>query len=282
MTSFLAWVAADSRGPTSLYFASDSRVSWRNDVRYWDTARKLFATNTTAEIFGFTGYVLLPQLVLARVCDFIDRGFRVLLGSDSPENRAAWLMEIIYSEVKNHPPALITDNFSILYSVRTGQGMPSRSKFHLYRILWEAKSQSISCEEIEVPNTSSILLLDGSGVKSMEKWACAWRTSDQGNTSRTLFSGFCDSLVHGADPLSGGEPQLVGLYRLGNAKVFGIVTDKGASLEGFLNLSVPLQSNIEWRDRLFQRVTCNGKLLDKAQRHAQPKNVLNPLEPTRA
>ncbi|GEM_PF-3666029 len=33
MTSFVAWLGADFRSPTSVYFASDSRLSWGTDSR---------------------------------------------------------------------------------------------------------------------------------------------------------------------------------------------------------------------------------------------------------
>ena len=273
----MAWLGVDSRGPTSVYFASDSRISWTNDRKNWDTARKLFATQTTAEIFGFTGYALLPQVVLARVCDFIDRGFRVLAGSDSPENRALWLRDIVESQTKAHPRKYLEKDFSILYAVRHGSGMPGRAKFHLYRIYWSVSTQSISLNEIEVPAASGVLLLDGTGAKSMNEHEFAWRITDQGNTSRTLFSAFCDSLKSGIDEFSGGEPQLVGLYRTGNAQVFGVVTDAGSSIEGCLNLPVPLDANIEWRDSLFQRVTREGKLLKKAQPHSRPAKLYAPV-----
>lgn len=84
---------------------------------------------------------------------------------------------------------------------------------------------------------------------------------------------FYDSLSSEADPLTGGEPQLVGLYRNGNAQVFGVVTPNGSSLEGCLNLPVPLDAKIEWRDTLFQRVDRQGNHLKKAQRHVRPAQV---------
>lgn len=274
----MAWLGVDSRGPTSVYFASDSRISWSNDKKNWDTARKLFATQSTAEIFGFTGYALLPQVVLTRVCDFIDRGFRVLPGSHSPENCAIWLKDIIESQAKAHPREYLQKDFSILYAVRHGHGMPGRATFHLFRIHWSVNAQSISLNEIHVPAVSGLLLLDGSGTESMKEHEFGWRISDQGNTSRTLFSAFCDSLKSGMDEFSGGEPQLVGLYRTGNANVFGIVTESGSSIEGCLNLPIPLNAKIEWRDNLFQRVTREGKLLKKAQPHSRPGNLTIPVE----
>ena len=50
MTSFIAWLGVDSRGPTSMYFASDSRISWDKVPGVWDCGQKVFAANAGAEI----------------------------------------------------------------------------------------------------------------------------------------------------------------------------------------------------------------------------------------
>jgi len=269
LTSFIAWLGADSRGPTSLYFASDSRISWSGDPKTWDTGRKVFATQKTPEIFGFTGSVLLPQAVLTRTCDFIDRGFRSQESSNSPESRAEWLTAMVENEAKSHPQERLGD-FSIFYGLRTGQGMPDRSHFNLFNIDWSSRENAISLTSIEIPLVSSILKLHGSGTSSIKKWAISWKRSDQGNTSRTMFSAFCDSISSGEDKLTGGEPQLIGLYRNGNARVFGVVTKNGPSMEGSLYPPIAVSADIEWRDTLFQRVDRTGTPLKNAQRHGRP------------
>jgi hypothetical protein len=42
MTTLISWVGVDNRGAASLYFASDSRISWPG-AEIWDHGRKLFA-----------------------------------------------------------------------------------------------------------------------------------------------------------------------------------------------------------------------------------------------
>ena len=61
MTSLLAWVGVDSRHLSSIYLASDSRISW-GDVANWDFGRKLFASTKYPEIIGYVGDVLFPSL----------------------------------------------------------------------------------------------------------------------------------------------------------------------------------------------------------------------------
>lgn len=272
MTSFISWLGADSRGPTSLYFASDSRISWGNDPNTWDTGRKLFAARGSPEIFGFTGYVLLPQAILTRACDFIDRGFRSASVNESPEKCAEWLAALVQSEARSHP-RVFQDGFAIFYGLRSGEGMPDRSRFSLFHIGCSSRSGIVSTSAIPIPRTSSILRIDGSGGHSIERWATSWENSDQGGTSRTMFSAFCDSISSGEDKCTGGEPQLVGLHRKGNGLVFGIVTKNGPSVEGMLDIAIDSTAEIKWHDPLFQRVDRTGALLKNAQSHARPRQV---------
>ena len=272
MTSFVSWLGADSRGPTSVYFASDSRISWGNDPRAWDTGRKLFACRESPEIFGFTGYVLLPQSILTRASDFIDRRIWPSLASSSPVARAATLAEITRTELISHVQP-IADDFSLFYAARTGEGMPDRCSFHLFQIHCRAVSREVTVNQVSIPTVSSVLRTHGTGAESIDHWAARWHASDQGGTSRAIFSAFCDSLRSGQDHRSGGEPQLIGLYRHKNAQVFGVVTERGASFEGILGVHVPRQAGIEWRDEGFQRVNPDGSRLRSAQPHTRPDQL---------
>lgn len=274
MTSFIAWLGADSRGPTSLYFASDSRLSWGNIKPTWDTGIKLFASTVSAEIMGFTGYTLLPTTILNKACEIINQNLRGENDSMNCESRKMWLYRIIDKEIKNHPgkPNLKGTNFSILYGMRIGEGMADKSRFCLAYYYWDETKKTLDCSDIEIPQNSSILKIDGSGKTSVTTWKDRWQKSDQGNTSRTMFSAFCHSLENGADPNSGGEPQLLGIYRKGKSKVFGIFTKNGPSFRGNLYPEIDT-SKIEWRDTLFQRVDPTGALIKNAQRHSIPKRI---------
>lgn len=281
MTSFVAWVGVEQRGPTTLYFASDSRISWLGEPDTWDCGRKLFASRTEPEIFGFVGYVLLPQSVLHRCCDLIDQGLRPKECENSAELKSQWLFSRVESELSLHPNNRSISQFSIFYGIRMGIGKPGATYFHMFEISW-SPTKKLSMKKIEIPTEiSSIIYIDGSGKSSVEEWSARWGKSDQGNTSRTFFSSFCDSLNSKKDQFSGGEPQLVGIYRTKPAQIFGVVTERGPSFQGMLNPGIRDDANIEWRDSLFQRVNSSGKLIKNAQRHARPKQlqgIPNPSE----
>ena len=57
MTTLISWVGIDQRRPTSLYLASDSRISWGSQHHRWDVGRKLFSCKVSADIFGYCGDV---------------------------------------------------------------------------------------------------------------------------------------------------------------------------------------------------------------------------------
>lgn len=273
MTSFVAWTGINSGGSTSLYFASDSRISWGNTDLNWDAGRKLFACRTSPEIFGFVGYLLLPQGILQQCCDLIDSGVRPKELESTAQLRADWLYSQVEASVDQHPKKLMPA-FTIFYATRVGIGKLEATQFHLFAISWNSITEKLSMNEIQVPlTTSSMLHIDGTGKKTIGHWNSRWFNSDQGATSRAMFSAFCDALGSGKDKFSGGEPQLVGFYRKGFAKTFGIVSKNGASYLGKLVPNFQTSSSIEWRDSLFQRVDQTGALLKGAQPHSRPKQV---------
>lgn len=293
MTSLIAWSGADPHGTASIYFASDSRISWDKSGRtVWDTAPKVLASMTQPEIFGFTGYALLPYAALSQACMAIDRGLRGPQAEKSPVGKCDWLWDRIKSQTKMHP-AGAEHSFNILYAVRTGSKtyilrkgketpvhLPEEPKatFDLYVLSWDASSQKFSEKHYPVPQTqSSILKLSGTGETHVKNAHRVWEKSPGKGTSRSMFSALCLSLTNGDDPQSGGAPQLVGMYRKGNGRTFGVVTSEGAFFQGVKFDDHPGDS-VEWRDKMFRRVDSNGILLDGARSRTMDSEwLLNPL-----
>jgi hypothetical protein len=112
----------------------------------------------------------------------------------------------------------------------------------------------------------------GTGARSIAVRVRQAESFAQSDTSRSDFWHLCDSIQSGDDPLSGGAPQLVGLYRSFPARTFGIVLDRSRFLNG-LRLAGPLSSEVvEWRDKDFQRV--DGETMERlpeAHRHARTR-----------
>nr|WP_272212359.1 hypothetical protein [Marinicella sp. W31]MDC2878274.1 hypothetical protein [Marinicella sp. W31] len=99
------------------------------------------------------------------------------------------------------------------------------------------------------------MLTLGSGSKSLNREINAWKASSQGSTARSLFSAFCDALDKGADPLTGGVPQIVSVDRNSPGKVLGFVADRQRYLHGLPIGYSPALTSLEWVDPLFNRMS---------------------------
>lgn len=269
MTSFVAWVGVDSRGSSSLYLASDSRVSW-GPKDTWDYGRKVFATTTSPDVLGYIGDVLFPSLVLGQVVAAIDA--RTLYPLNSlPEDRFACIRKAIQASFSNLP-SLARNPFTVVYGTRENEGMGSH--FRLWRLAWDPNSKWTE-EHVPLPTRSSALWVLGSGTKAIREWQSRWDSSSQGGTSRAVFSAFCDAIHSRTDPLTGGAPQLVALYRKDPAQTIGVVIDRSPYLFG-LPVDAVLErqsSELQWRNHLFERVDTRGVRLLKAQHHHAPKGL---------
>lgn len=273
MTSFVAWMGVDSRGPASLYLASDSRISW-SDVDHWDCGRKVFASTRTPDLLGYVGDVLFPSLVLGQIASAIDMG-TLYPPAASPEvrfDRISALIKTSFSEL----PYRARLPFTVFYATRDGEGM--KTTFYLWALSWRQGS-SWHEESIPIPNASSAIRVSGSGASVVDKWQSYWESSSQGGTSRAVFGALCDAICSGSDPRSGGAPQLVGLFRKSTAQTIGVVVDKTPYVLGLpVTADQDHTCHIEWRNTLFERVSANGDLLQQAQRHHAPSGLGNSIE----
>ncbi len=244
MTSLIAWVGVDNRGAASLYFASDSRISWPGK-EMWDHGRKLFACRRRPHIFGYCGDVLFPTQTLSQITEMIDSD---LIASESVSSYAERIVSILESAFRTYPSAA-KQKFDVLYCMREGEHMQSR--FHVRQITLDT-SGSAKILPFQLPSQSEVLAILGSGSQSVQARLDEWAASDSRGTSRAVFSAFCDSLRSGADPLSGGPPQLVGLWRKSPPQTFGMIWQQRRYFYG-LEASAPTsQDGVQWFNDLFE------------------------------
>lgn len=129
MTTLASWVAVDSRCPASLYFVSDSRITWFRDSKRevveatWDNGRKTFASGTSATILGYAGDVLLPTQTIGQITALIDSG-AVSLEGEGPESKLQWIIRSLEASCNAYPKSA-GRSFSLLYGGRQGSGMTS-------------------------------------------------------------------------------------------------------------------------------------------------------------
>jgi hypothetical protein len=275
VTSLAAWVAVDQRGPSSAYIATDSRISWRDErglvIRKMDNSRKTSASPYSPQIFGFVGDVIFPALQLDTVSGLLERAASAL----SLEHNFERFHELVDVAWRDVPKEERRDSW-LVHFVRIGEGM--ESVFGL-QVLHQAAGNSVWDSRVyNMPERSAVLDLLGSGSRDVREAYGRWlshsiptagqRVDHRGHTSRAVFSAFCESVHEGPDPATGGAPQLVGLYRKGDGRRFGVHWRGVPFVAGVRADGLDLQ-NIEWRNPYFERVDAQGKLVSSAQRHAR-------------
>jgi hypothetical protein len=261
MTSLAAWIGIDSRGASSFYLVSDSRINWGQGLT-WDYGRKLFSSQIYPDIFGYCGDVLFPSLILGQAVSLMDCG-SLFSHSDNPSDRFKRLSNLIMKSFSTLP-SCVQNPFTILYCSRLNESL--KSTFELYRLDWSHKN-GWKTSQPELPSHSDLILSLGSGKESILASHLNWQKTEVKGTSRSVFSAFCDSLESGRDPLSGGAPQLVGIYRKGAARSFGIIFNDQKYLLGLPVENENLKS-VEWRNHLFEESDPNT---NQRQTNAQPQ-----------
>lgn len=267
MTSVVIWIGVDTRGPTSTYIATDSRFSWQfpDRTEEWDAGRKTFASSRFPDIAGYWGDVLFPIVALSQYFTNLDAG--AVCRSDSTAGDRFQAMQESVRLAFRMVPMNQRRSFTIIYGSREGLGMAST--FNLHSISWSPLHEWTS-EQFDLPSSSAAVKFGGSGAHVTRLHLEEWQKSTQGGTSRAVYGAFVDGLKASKDPLSGGAPQLVGLYRIGNGRSFGTVIDRQRFLHGApVTSSMPVD-DIEWRNELFERVSgTTRERLPRAQRHVR-------------
>lgn len=266
MTSLTAWIAADKRRATGLYFASDSRRSWEGSSQVRDDCRKVFAAEGTREIFAFAGDATFPPFVLNKLCQLLKSEPQLVNALDDPYMRSAWIFAQIKAEfdvLANKPEY----GFCILHGTRIGA--MHGAQFHLYEYSYERGSDSLAYGVLRVDAGESIsFYLDGTeksatlGTRgtghAIVKSFVEKETKKLGNVSKAQFSGFCTSVYSGQDKWSGGPIQLVGVLSIKDSLHFGVVTPYGTFYRG--STAIPLNhASIRWRNTEFEDVDVYGR-----------------------
>lgn len=266
MTTLIAWTSHDHRKFAALHIASDSRISWGSSRRRWDAGRKIFCSKTTPDVWAYSGDVLFPALVLSQIMSVADTG---LLFTN--EDSAAVRHDAVFNALKasferrhNTPD----QDFTILHASRDGENVVAKPK--LWKTCYSKNAKTWDDGEMEIANIGIVAVV-GTGSKALKEEAARWKASSIGNTSRSIYSAFCKAIESGADPLSGGAPQLGSIYPKGHAVTSGVIYDNKPHIHGLPIQLTPSMGDIQWFDKLFQRIDPHTMSVIKgAARHATP------------
>lgn len=271
MTTLVGWLGTQSDGPTSIYLASDSRISWSSPDQRWDAGRKLFALRHSPDLFGYCGDVLFPSQALGQVAEIADHHllFKTASTASARHERVVQMLE--GSLARRH--RVTPSGFVVVHVARDGSG--STCRFRIWRTTYtpggHLSDSLYETVDASAPGPSRRLFALGSGAEAYVSETIRWNASAQGNTSRAYFTALCDVLAREDDRGSGGVPQLVGLYRIGNGRAFGVIHGGERYFHGLPVAEMDNYGSVEWRDDAFQRIDGRTlKLLKRAQRQVRP------------
>ena len=269
MTSLAVSLSIDARGPCALYIVTDSRITWERSAHRWDAGQKTFASRATPDIFGFCGDAFFPPAILRQAMEQLDLGF---LGSNGmvAGERHTRIVEVLQRAIDRRLDAPMRA-FSIFHGARDGESMQSR--FCLWETQYSAAVNRWTDRKHNlVAENSYLAIVDGSGRNVVENTGREWIGSDAEGTSRAAIWAFCDALASGKDPFSGGAPQLVGLWRKGSGRTFGMVWEEKRFLSGLEVDGDAEWNKVDWFNSLFERCDgATGRRFEKAKQHVKPK-----------
>lgn len=258
MTSLLVWFASDKKAnlgfvPASVYIASDSRLTWDNGSTAWDCGKKVFASVTEPEIFGFCGDSRFAALVLSQAIGAIDS--RLLFQpEDTVQIKLEKVRQLFAMAWQTFPKQHLTCSTSILHVSREGEGVKSRFWLQEHHFngttgrMWSEAALSAPFGEY-----SRAWVIRGTGSDGVMKSIDARnRRYQDRHTSRAVFKAFCDSLREEIDTNSGGPPQLVSLYRIGNGRPHGVIWENKRYFEGLPTLWNAQKDEVPWRNDSFE------------------------------
>lgn len=260
MTTLVAWLGVDSRGPASLYLASDSRITWGGSTP-WDRGRKLFVCRQQPYLFGYCGEAFFPSQVLGQVTERIDAD---LLPASDPDDFVHQVVSLVQEMLPDGPSA-VRGAFQVILAQRSGRGISST--FHLHEGPFPA-SGAADIKRCTLPGHSDVIGAWGSGTATFRQHYARWASSDVKGTSRAMFSAFCDSIAAGSDPLTGPPPQLVGMYRIGAGRPFGLIWEGRRHFYASEVTGEVATRDVQWHNALFE--ICDPQTLERAL-GAQPQ-----------
>jgi len=129
-----------------------------------------------------------------------------------------------------------------------------QSKFHLWRLQYYASTNKIYSTKIEIDSeTSCLALIDGSGASVIRQFKSRRDEDKEASTSRAAVLTFYDALSSGQDLATGGAPQMVGIWRKGPARRFGVIWKGDRYVAGLkIPNNISQSSHIHWFDDKFK------------------------------
>lgn len=267
MTLLVSWVGIDPHGPSSIYIASDSQISW-GDLAKFNMGRKVFAFSNFPDILGYAGDVLFPSIALNQIVELADSGLLFEPAFSCKQKFQAIVNKLnqLFAEYPKFHSGIAENSLSIVHASRD----PGDNKsFFCHTISW-AMTKGWRGDEVTFPKESGVLFALGSGASKFRENYEKYQVGPTKGTSRSVFHCFCKTLGQTSDLYVGGAPQIVGIYRKphSNAINFGVIYKGrryflGAQIDNLRNFD-----KVAWRNENFE--LCEGRSMRRLA-DAQPQ-----------
>ncbi len=274
MTLLASWIGIDTHGPTSAYIVSDSRLTWNNGSALFDYGKKVFASRSYPEIFGYAGDVLFPSIVLSQILEMIDSG--LIFDEDmSCDQKNKIVYEKLRYTFQKYPDVYGNNPIQIIHISRDTRSEGLYSHFYHYLMTW-SRTNGWNSDKCSIPKESGLLHVLGSGRNEFKKnYSDRYQQGENQSTSRNVFHCFIDTLNNISDESCGGAPQLVGIYRkpFTTGREYGIIYN---NRRYFLGMEIPRAASfakVEWRNELFE--LCDGETRKKFECAAKQNDPLH-------
>jgi hypothetical protein len=267
MTLIVSWIGVDSRKISSLYMASDSRISWGNRATF-DSGRKVFGCKNHPVIIGYCGDVMFPSMVISQLVDLADNGLLFPDDSSNVEKFEIFFkkLQAQFASYPSEKSGVGVNSFEILFGSRDKE-----TDFFCRKLKWTKLSNTWTVEDLPFSMYSEKLFIMGSGRTEFLSRYHEFQRSNESKTSRAVFQCLCETLENMKDNYCGGAPQLVGLYNRHNSKQFGIIHQNKRYLHGIELNNSDDYNRVEWRNKLFE--ICDGTTKEiKSDAQRQPRS----------
>lgn len=191
----------------------------------------------------------------------IDNGL-LLSEYDTSDIKNRKIFDYIKSSFRGYPKSSLAGTFTILHGTR------AENEFKPYKISSNKKGD-LTEENIELPYISTKVFSAGSGKEEFDTNWIHWDTMRHNNyrTSRAVYHCLEKTLKEIKDPSTGGLPQIIGLFRIGSSRLFGVVENGKKFIYGKQVSETATVQSIEWRNENFERVNPETlNIIEGAQR----------------
>lgn len=267
MTTLISWITFCDSKQNSIYIASDSRFSLAgSNGRNWDFGRKIYASNTGPDIFGYCGDVIFCSQALSQLVTYID-SFGLLKHNMPFDKKVTLIFDLLKNSFSSYTEFIKPTSLEILYATRR-----DKSNFALCSFSYSGRD-GWRFEEIRPKETTNLLKVSGSGSQHYtEMFNSKYLHSGLESYSRSYFSCLYMHIVSNKDPMTGGPPQVAGIFNRENAILHGVIYENRRYIYGLEVNADWTENKIRWVNQFFEN--CDGitmERLDAAQRQPFPQ-----------